>query len=186
MLQRNEVLNWINDHLLFSFSCSNTFSSFPVHLGDCSRLMGLSQGGLREWSLFSCLWPRSGWCFSSSWLLQTALYLALPISHRFFPWGDPKHFCQKLVCVHPVTWLWLRLISEHHLPASWRAVFWSPTPWLKLSAALNVLPACLIAWLIAGACCSLWRLLLSQACTSLPGYLQPLLLVRWREECLCA
>lgn len=128
MLQRKQVLNWINDHLLFSFSCSITFLSFPVHLGDCSRLMGLSPRGLREWSLFSCLWPRPGWCsYSSSWLLQTTLYLAFPISHRFFPWSDPKHCCQNLVRIHPVTRLWLSLVSEHRLPASWHAVFWSPS-----------------------------------------------------------
>lgn len=62
----------------------------------------------------------------------------------------------------------------------------SNSPWLNLSAVPNVLPVWLIAWLITSTCLSLWFLLLSQACTSLPGYLRPPCLVRWREECLCA
>lgn len=49
----------------------------------------------------------------------------------------------------------------------------SISPWLNLSAVPNVLPAWLIAWLITSPCLSLCLRLLSQACTSLPGYLQP-------------
>lgn len=62
--------------------------------------------------------------FLLSWLMQTAPYLGFPIS-QLIPWGDPKHCCQNLACIPPVTQLWLKLISEHHLPASWHAVFWS-------------------------------------------------------------
>lgn len=83
MLQRNLVLNWINDHFIFSYACSNTFSSFPMPFSDCSSLRRLSPSELREWSLLLC--PRSGWySYSSSWLLQTTLYLSFPISHSSF------------------------------------------------------------------------------------------------------
>lgn len=62
-------------------------------------------------------------------ILTTADYSLPGLSHfsQFFPWSDPKHCCQNLVRIHPVTRLWLSLVSEHRLPASWHAVFWSPS-----------------------------------------------------------
>lgn len=169
--EKEQVWNWINYHLLFSFSCSNIFSSFPVHLGNYLRLMRLSPTGLEEWFLFSFLWPRYSCSAPKSaptWL-QTIFYLALPISHYFsLKWSktllpDPS--------LHSPCDAADRLVSEYHLPASWSFLV-SISPLLNWTAMPNVLPAWLIGWPMSSTCLSLW-LLLSWACTSLLGHLQP-------------
>lgn len=117
-----------------------TFSSFPLHLGYCSRLMELSPNGLREWSLLSCLWPRSGWCScSSSWLLHSTLYLAFPISHFSLKWSKtllPKSCPCSPRDVLLKTHIWT---SPPSLLACCFLI--SISPWLNLAAVPNILAA---------------------------------------------
>lgn len=128
--EKKQVWNGINDHLLFSFSCSNTFSFFPVHLGNYLKLMGLSPAGLRELFFFSFLWTRyscSALKSAPTWL-QSIFYLAFLISHYFSLKWSKRQLPNPYLCSPCNTAD--RLVSEYHLPASWGFLI-SISPWLN-------------------------------------------------------
>lgn len=179
MLQKKKhILNWINDHLLFSFSCSNTFSSFPVHLGNYLKLMRLSPTGLRVVPLL--LPVTKIWLICSEICSYLTAAYFLPGCSNFSPFflEVVQNSAAKPL---PMFTLWY----------SWQTFLWtsppslleccfliSISPWLNLSAVPNVLPVWLIGQPISSTCLSLW-LLLSWVCTSPLGYLQPPWLVPW-------
>lgn len=137
ILQRDQVLNWINYHLLFSFSPSLPFLyTWATAQGWRSFLQMVLESDPSslacDQDLADAPAPLLDYC--------TVLF-TWPFQYLIFPWSDPKHCCQNLVHVHPVTYFW-RLISEHHLPASLACCFLiSISPWLNLAAVPNILAA---------------------------------------------
>lgn len=139
--------------------------------------MGLSPAGLRELFLFSFLWTRYSCSApkSASIWLQTIFYLAFLISHYFSLKWSKRQLPNPYLCSPCDTAD--GLVPEYHLPASWGFLI-SISPCLNWSAMPNLLPAWLIGWPMSSTYLFPW-LLLSWACTSVLGHLQPPWLVPW-------
>lgn len=111
----------------FQFFMLQHLFFLPCTLGQLLKADEAYHQLVSEWFLFSCLWPRSGWSAPRSaptWL-QPTFYLAVPISHHFSLKWPKTVLLNPYLCSPSDTAD--RLFSEHHLPASWSVVFWSPS-----------------------------------------------------------